>query len=174
MKRPLAGAALALAALLSPVALAGNVSLTIDEIPGAIEVLSFSWSASNPSSVGSSGGGGSGKVTFKELVISATEHATSPLHFQNVASGRHLPGARLTVMHPETGRPQSEWVLGDVVVSSFGVENGALDPRAKLPNTLGVPVVKISLNFGRACYKVFAADGSVRQDCWSVITNAPA
>lgn len=173
MKYPLTGAALACAALLSPVALAGNVSLTFNGIPGSIEVLSFSWGATNPATLGSGGGGGAGKVNFKEFTFSATEHATSPVQFENIASGRHIASARLTVMHPETGRPQSEWTLSDVLVTSFGVDNGELDPKAKQPNTLGVPVTKVALSFGKACYKVFAGDGSVRENCWNVVTNAP-
>ena len=172
MNRSLAGAAFACATLLSPAVLAGNVSVTFNGVPGAIEVLSFSWGASNPATIGGGGaGGGAGKVTFKEFTFSATEHATSPSHFENVASGRHIPGAKVTVMHPETGKPQSEWTLTDVLVTSFGVENGELDPKNKQPNTLGVPVTKVSLSFAKACYKVFAADGSVRENCWNVVTN---
>ena len=172
MKRSIAGAALACAALLSPAALAGNVSLAFQGIPGSIEVLSFSWGATNPATL-SGGGGGAGKVKFNEFTFSATEHSTSPVHFENVSSGRHVQSARLTVLHPETGRPQSEWVLTDVLVTSFGVENGELDPKAKQPNTLGVPVTKVALSFAKACYKVFAGDGSVRENCWNVVTNTP-
>ena len=173
MKRSLAGAALALAALLSPVALAGNVSLSFSGVPGAIEVLSFSWGASNPATISSGGGGGAGKVTFSEFTFTATEHATSPLQFNNVAAGRHIQGARLSVMDPETGRPQSEWVLSDVLVTSFAIANGAPDPKAKQPNTFAVPSTKVTLAFANACYKVFAADGSVRENCWNLVTNAP-
>lgn len=173
MKCPLAGAALACAAFLSPAALAGNVSLTFNGVPGAIEVLSFSWGATNTATTSTGGGSGAGKVVFKEFNFSATEHSTSPLHFENVSSGRHIPGARVTVMHPETGKPQSEWTLTDVLVTSFGVENGEPDPKAKQPNTLGVPVTKVSLSFAKACYKVFAGDGSVRENCWDVVRNTP-
>ena len=173
MKRSIAGAALAFATLLSPGALAGNVSLTFHGVPGTIEVLSFSWGATNPVILGGGGGGGAGKVKFNEFTFSATEHATSPVHFENISSGRHVQTARLTVLHPETGKPQSEWVLTDVLVTSFGVENGEPDPKAKQPNTLGVPVTKVALSFAKACYKVFAGDGSVRENCWNVVTNAP-
>ena len=172
MKRSIAGAALACATLLSPIALAGNVSIAFHGVPGSIEVLSFSWGASNPATL-SGGGGGAGKVKFNEFTFSATEHATSPVHFENISSGRHVQNARLTVLHPETGKPQSEWVLTDVLVTSFGVENGEPDPKAKQPNTLGVPVTKVALSFAKACYKVFAGDGSVRENCWNVVTNAP-
>jgi len=172
MNRSLGGAALACATLLSPAALAGNVSITFNGVPGSIEVLSFSWGATSPATT-SGGGGGAGKVIFKEFTFSATEHATSPSHFQNLALGRHLPGARVTVMHPETGKPQSEWTFTDVLITSFNVENGEPDPKGKQPNTLGVPVTKVALSFGTACYKVFAADGSVRENCWNVVTNAP-
>ena len=77
---------------------------------------------------------------------------------------RYHGGVRLA--HPE-------WTLTDVLVTSFGVENGELDPKAKQPNTLGVPVTKVAPSFAKACYKVFAGDGSVRENCWNVVTNAP-
>ena len=174
MNRLFASAVIAGAALLSPAALAGNVSLAFSGVPGAIEVLSFSFGASNPATTSTGGGSGAGKVTFSEFTFTATEHATSPLHFNNVAAGRHIQSARLAVMDPETGRPQSEWVLTDVLVTSFGIENGAPDAKAKQPNTFAVPSTKVTLAYAKACYKVFAADGSVRENCWNLVTNAPS
>jgi len=152
---------------------AGNLSLMIDGIGGSIEVLAFNFGARNQGSIASGGGSGAGKVSFTEFTFSATESAASPSLFEYVNQGKHTPSARFTVNNPDTGKLHSEWVLTDVLVTSFSVTNGDLDPKAKLPNTFGAPVTAFGLSFAKACYRVFAGDGSVaKESCWNVATNS--
>jgi hypothetical protein len=62
-------------------------------------------------------------------------------------------------------------VLTDVLVTSFAVQNG--DPDPKKPNNFLVPAVAFALAFQKACYRVFAANGSVASEsCWNVATNS--
>ena len=83
--------------------------------------------------------------------------------------------ARLGVLNPDTGKPQSEWVFTDVLVSSMSIENGAAEPKAKQPNTFMVPTTALGLTFAKYCYRVFAADGSVaKETCWDIAANSPA
>ena len=161
------------ASFASTSSLAGNMSLTIEGIAGSIEVLQFNFGAKNPASVGGAGGGaGSGKVTFSDFAFTATESAAGPALFDYVSAGKHSPGARFAVLDPNTGKPQSEWVLTDVIVSAFGVQNGDLDPKAKQPNTFAIPTTAFGLAFAKACYRVFAGDGSVAKEaCWNVVAN---
>lgn len=175
MKRTFRTVALACAALLPAAAPAGNMSLMIDGIPGAIEVLSFSIGAKQPGTLSGGGGGDTGKVTYGEFAFTATESAASPAQLDHVNRGKHIPTARLIVLHPDSGKPQSEWLLTDVLVSSFSAGNGAPDPKAKQPNTFLVPVTAFGLAFVKVCYRVFAADGSVAKEaCWDIAQNAPA
>lgn len=111
-------------------------------------------------------------MVFGDFTFTATESAASPTLFNYVSSGRHSPSARLSVLDPASGKPQSEWVLTDVLVTAFGVQNGELDSKAKLPNTFAIPVTAFGVTFSKACYRVLAADGSVaREACWNVVTN---
>jgi type VI secretion system secreted protein Hcp len=57
----------------------------------AIQVLSFSWGASNPVSIGSgTGGGGAGKVSFSDLsVMCAMDTSTAQL-MQMMSAGGHV------------------------------------------------------------------------------------
>ena len=164
--------AAAVATTLAPAALAGNMSLTIQGIPGSIEVLSFSIGATNPGSFASGGGGGAGKVKFNEFTFTATESAASPSQLDHVTRGKHIPTARLAILHPESGNPHSEWVLTDVLVTSFGVDNGAPDPKGKSPNTYLAPVTRFGLGFVKVCYRLFAANGSVaKETCFDLASN---
>jgi type VI secretion system secreted protein Hcp len=63
-----------------------------------IELVSFSWGASNPATVGSaSGGGGAGKATLSSFnCLKATDKA-SPVLFQACCQGKHFPKATLTL-----------------------------------------------------------------------------
>ena len=169
----LAAATAFAASLASIPALAGNVSLTIQGVTGSFEVLAFDFGAKNAAETTTGGGSGAGKVSFGAFTFTSTESASSPSLFDYITTGRHSPSARLSVSNPDNGKPQSEWVLSDVLVTSFGTQNGALDPKAKLPNTFALPVTTFGLAFRRACYRVFAFDGSVAKEaCWDISTNS--
>lgn len=63
-----------------------------------IELLSFSWGASNSTTVGSMGpGGGAGKATVTSFnCLKATDTASPPL-FQACCAGKHFPKAKVTL-----------------------------------------------------------------------------
>lgn len=63
-----------------------------------IELLSFSWGASNTAVVGSSGaGGGAGKASVSSFrCLKATDSASPPL-FQACCAGKHFPKAKVTL-----------------------------------------------------------------------------
>lgn len=65
---------------------------------GQIELASFSWGASNPTTIGSMGaGGGAGKATISSFnCLKATDKA-SPVLFQACCQGKHFPKATVTL-----------------------------------------------------------------------------
>jgi type VI secretion system secreted protein Hcp len=64
---------------------------TNNEHKGWIEVESFSWGASNPTTIGSAtGGAGAGKATFQPFTITKRMDSTSPTLFLHCASGKHI------------------------------------------------------------------------------------
>jgi type VI secretion system secreted protein Hcp len=63
-----------------------------------MEILSFSWGASNPSTVGAGGGGGGGgKVSVSSFNVMKKSDAASPILFQACCKGDHFAKAAVTL-----------------------------------------------------------------------------
>jgi len=90
---------------------------------GEIEIESFSWGVSNPTSArAAGGGGGAGKASFSDLSFTTTISKASPLLFRAAASGKHFTDAVLTsTRRTPNGPPQHYYVIkmADVLVSSY-------------------------------------------------------
>jgi len=68
-----------------------------------IELISFSWGASNPTSVDVGGGAGSGKVSVSGFnFMKRTDAASAPL-FQACCTGKHFPKAVVTLYKASGG-----------------------------------------------------------------------
>jgi type VI secretion system secreted protein Hcp len=80
-----------------------------ERLAGTIEVISFSWGVSNPSST-TAGGGGAGKATFQDFHFVCSHDKSSPLLMLACAQGQHIPTATLYVRKPSSdptgGLPQ--------------------------------------------------------------------
>jgi type VI secretion system secreted protein Hcp len=74
-----------------------------------IDIYSFSWGASNPSTVGQGGGGGAGKVSMSSFnVMKKTDLASAPL-FQTCCSGDHFDKATV-VLRKAGGAAQLDYL----------------------------------------------------------------
>jgi type VI secretion system secreted protein Hcp len=63
-----------------------------------IELLSFSWGASNSVTMGSAGGGGGGgKASVSSFNCLKATDAASPTLFQGCCAGKHYPKAKVTL-----------------------------------------------------------------------------
>ena len=101
----LAAAALAISAVPAAALAAVDAFIWFDNVPGEssdaahkgwIEVSSFSWGASGHSNIGSaSSGGGAGKVSMHEIVITKPTDRSSPLLRTAAANGRHFNAVKL-------------------------------------------------------------------------------
>jgi type VI secretion system secreted protein Hcp len=60
---------------------------------GEIELISFNFGASNPSSIGIGGGGGTGTVSLSSFNITKKTDGASVEIFQHCATGEHFPTA---------------------------------------------------------------------------------
>ena len=159
--------------LTATAAFAGNMTLTVDTLP-AVQLTGFSTGASNAGSI-SGGGGGAGKVSFKEFTFKATQSAATPTLMLNMSQGKHLKSAKVQVRTSDGARLVAEWVLSDLLVSAVDVVNGDADPnpKAKGADFFLAPETLFSLQFVKYCYKVFAADGTsvASQMCWDLAAN---
>lgn len=76
---------------------------------GQIELISFSWGATNPTSIGVGGGGGSGKVNVSSFNFMKKTDAASPILFQACCDGTHFPKASVT-LHKAGGKEAVDYL----------------------------------------------------------------
>ena len=119
-----------------------------------IDVLSFSWGATQSSTLARAGGGGAGKVQMEDMQFVKRVDKASPILMRACATGEHFKGAIVSVR--KAGKGQQEylkWTLTDVLVSSYqtGGSQGT------------TPADQFALNFGRIDveYKEQMPDGSL-------------
>jgi type VI secretion system secreted protein Hcp len=110
---------------------------------GEIDVLSWSWGASNPGSSSTGGGGGTGKVDVTDLNFTKFVDKSSPVLFLSCCNGKHHKDATLTMR--KAGETPLEFLtvkLTDVIVASIhqGGEHSSND----------YPTESIALNFAKA------------------------
>jgi len=121
---------------------ASNYYLTIDGIKGgstasghkdSIEVASWSFGASNPSTV-CSGGASSGKVSISSFNFMKRVDKSSPALFTASQTGNHIPNVSLAVRLMGS----SEYLtvkMQDVVVSSYSMSSGGDRPTESVSFT---------------------------------------
>jgi type VI secretion system secreted protein Hcp len=79
-----------------------------------IELFSFSWGASNPSSVSFGTGSGAGKVDISSLTVQTQVAKQSPKLFLACASGQHIAKGKLTVREAGGGEKPLEYLTYDM------------------------------------------------------------
>ncbi len=135
-----------------------------------IEVLSWSWGASQMGTAGHGTGLGASKVNMQDFHFTMHFCGASPVLFLSCASGHHYPDATL-VMRKPTGKEGGqakflEFKFKDVMVSSYQT-GGAGE---------GLPVESLSLNFTSVTQEYFTQDEkgatkSAGKSGWDVKTN---
>lgn len=129
---------------------------------GEIEILSFSWGATNTASHGTGGGGGAGKVVAGDFSIMKALDKATPKLFERMCEGSHLPEVNVSVGSASVKGEQVEFLkikLTDVLISSYqtGGSGGALPVESLSFNFRGVDIStadrkgnfqSISCNFG--------------------------
>ena len=125
--------------------------LKIEGIPGEatdhkhkdeINVLSFSFGASQAGTMAFGGGGGAGKVSMQDFHFMQNVCKASPKLFLACATGEHIKSAVLTCR--KAGKEQQEYLkvkFSDLLISSYQV-NGAGDSNH-------LPTDSVSFNFSK-------------------------
>ena len=117
-----------------------------------IELQSFSWGVSNPSSAASGGGGGAGKASFQDLHFTTAVSNASPVLMESVCSGKHFPKVEIHMVSQGGDKRAAylKYELQDVLISSY--QTGASsDDR---------PIDQVSLNFSAALMNIGGASGA--------------
>src|SRR5437762_7588357 len=109
---------------------------------GAIEVLSFSWGASQSGNVAHGGGGGAGKVSMQDFHFTMRAGKATPKLFLACATGQHAKQAVLIGMRGgEAPQQFLKYELADVLISSY--QAGGQPPAD------ATPFEAVSLNFAK-------------------------
>lgn len=154
--------------------MAGDIFIKIDNIDGEsadskhkgeIDVLAWSFGATNSGSMAFGGGGGTGKVSFQDLTISKRIDKASPKLLDACARGTHINKAVLIAR--KQGGNQMDYLkitLSGILVSSIQQSGSSDDSES------------FSLNFSHIEYIYTAqkADGSREGDTgakWNVKKN---
>lgn len=110
---------------------------------GEIEIISFDFGASNPSSVGVGSGGGTGTVSLSPFTVVKKTDAASAELFMKCCTGEHFPTGKLT-LYKSGGSAALDYLVYDfeeLYVSAIqwsGADSG--DP---------VPQEVVNFDFGR-------------------------
>jgi type VI secretion system secreted protein Hcp len=93
---------------------------TADDRKDWIDVISYSWGASNSASFASGGGGSAGKVDFQDFHFTKLVDKSSPVLLFNLASGKHIQEALFDVVQPGQGpQPFLQYKFTDVLITSL-------------------------------------------------------
>jgi type VI secretion system secreted protein Hcp len=127
-----------------------------DKHKGEIEVLSWSWGATQTGSMAYGSGGGTGKVNFQDLVFTHHLDKASPVLYQSCAGGDHIKEA--TLVQRKAGKGQQEFLvikMNDVLITTVQVSDHASDG--------GAPVEQVGLQWSKIDveYKPQKPDGSL-------------
>jgi type VI secretion system secreted protein Hcp len=130
---------------------------TDDKHKDEIDVLSYSWGATQSGTFAAGGAGGSGKVQFNDFTFTQKVNKASPILFQACASGQHIKEATITVR--KAGRTQQDYLiikLNDVLVSSYQSGGSSGDD---------LPTESVSMAFAKVemTYKEQKEDGGSGQ-----------
>ena len=121
---------------------------------GWLDVDSWSWGESLPTTPATGSGAGVGKVRFDAFQFTTRVSKASPKLFLACASGQHIKEAQL--VGRKAGKAQQDfltWTLSDVLVAAY--QTGGTEQE--------LPMDAVSLNFTKVSvsYKAQKADGSL-------------
>lgn len=140
---------------------------------GEIEVISFSFGASNPSSIGIGGGGGTGTTSLSSFNFMKKTDGASAEIFQHCCTGEHFPTAVMTLYKSGGAAgalPYLEYAFEEVYIDNIqwsGSDGGD-----------NVPMESVSFSFGKVeiTYTEQNPDGTAGGDhvgTWDVRSGTP-
>jgi type VI secretion system secreted protein Hcp len=110
-----------------------------------IDILSWSWGASNSGTTHVGGGGGSGKVAIQDLAITKYIDLSSPSLYLACWNGKHLDEA--TVVARKAGEKPLEYLtitMNEVLITSITTGGSGGEDRFTENVTLNFAKVKVS------------------------------
>jgi type VI secretion system secreted protein Hcp len=127
-----------------------------------IDIVSWSWGVSNPTTIGSGTGGlSAGRVTVSDLNLMKFADSATPRLLDGAAQGTHFPKATFSVRRSSDGFEYLRIRLEDVLVSSDQLSAGG-----------DRPAESVSLSFARVVLDYTPNPGKNRVSFgWDVASN---
>ncbi|HEU5341492.1 type VI secretion system tube protein Hcp [Edaphobacter sp.] len=100
-----------------------------------IQLLSFSWGASNVSSVAGTGGSGAGKVDLSDLSAMIYFDKSTPKFFKSICKGTHIPTGTLTATKAGAEKPYLKVDLKELFVTSLQISASSEIPSVSVSFT---------------------------------------
>lgn len=101
-----------------------------------IQILSWSWGASNVSSVSGTGGSGAGKVDLSDFSVMLNFDKSTPKFFKSICKGDHIPNGTLTAIKAGAdGKPYLKVDFKELFVSGLQMSASSEIPSVSLSFT---------------------------------------
>ena len=109
-----------------------------------IDILAWSWGMSQSGTFHAGAGGGAGKANFQDISVTKWVDKASATLMAKIATGEHIPKARLTVR--KAGKTPLEYVIIDmekVMITSYSTGGSGGEDRLTENITLNFAKVKV-------------------------------
>ncbi|MFP5209041.1 MAG: Hcp family type VI secretion system effector [Acidobacteriota bacterium] len=98
-----------------------------------IQIMSWSWGASNVSSVSGTGGSGAGKVSLSDFNIMANFDKATPKFFKSVCAGTHIKtGTMSAIKAGADGKPYLKVDFKELFITSLQISGSSEIPAVSL------------------------------------------
>lgn len=136
---------------------------------GDIDILAWSWGASNSGSFHAGGGGGAGKANFQDISFTKYLDKASPAILIALAKGSHIPTAKLLVRKAGEGQQKYlEITMSKVLVTS--VSTGGSGGEDRLTENVTLNFAEVKFEYFLQNEKGVTASGGVFN--WDIAGNA--
>jgi type VI secretion system secreted protein Hcp len=136
--------------------------------PAAIDILAWSWGASNSGTSHMGGGAGAGKVNVQDMSFTKYIDKASPDLFLRCGGGEHIPKATLVVR--KAGETPLEYLtitMEDILISSYST--GGSGGEDRLTENLSLNFSKVKVLYKEQSEK---GGGSAKPETgWDIAAN---
>ncbi|GGZ07011.1 Hcp family type VI secretion system effector [Pseudoduganella plicata] len=148
--------------------IAGETQDSAQKAAGDIDVLAWSWGASNAGSFHAGGGGGAGKANFQDISITKYLDKSSPAILIALAKGSHIPTATLLVRKAGEGQQKYlEVTMNKVLITS--VSTGGSGGEDRLTENVTLNFAEMKFEYFLQNEKGVTASGGVFD--WDIAGN---
>lgn len=146
----------------------GETQDSAQKAAGDIDVLAWSWGASNSGSFHAGGGGGTGKANFQDISITKYLDKSSAAIMVALAKGSHIPVAKLLVRKAGEGQQKYlELTMSKVLVTS--VSTGGSGGEDRLTENISLNFAEVKMEYFLQNEKGVTASGGVFN--WDIAGN---